>query len=140
MNTDVYQCPIDGCPWRHEAPAFFELPEGIAPQELAEQSTARNQQIQDAFILHFNDHPVVEWANEVSRLRQLLIEQPPLICRGCYVERHLQKQAGQPLRPQGLAQLIVDGNGMCPDHVQINDRPTMPGQTPSGFYLPGTPN
>jgi len=137
--TDVFVCPLPDCEWRHQAPAIYELPEGITADELGEYSAKRTAGIEQALTLHFTgDHKTTDWVNEVSRLRQQLLKAPPLICALCFVDRHNARQAGQPLPPQELGQLIVNGASVCPGHVTIVDGPPpTPGRTGSGLILPG---
>ena len=137
--TDVFVCPLDPCDWKYSAPALFEMREAITPDELETESAQRTRGIEQALTLHFNhDHTGTEWAREVSRLRQLLRAAPPLICAHCYVDRHNARQAGEPLPPQELAQLIINGSGVCPGHLLIVDGPPpAPGRTGSGLIVPG---
>ena len=139
MNTDTYQCPLDPCDWKYTAPALFEMREGITADELSAQSADRTRGIEEALTLHFNhDHTGTDWAREVSRLRGLLLERPPLICALCFVDRHNARQAGQPLPPQNLGQMIVNGASVCPEHVTIVDGPPpTPGRTAGGLIVPG---
>jgi len=138
--ADVFVCPLPDCEWRHEAPAIYELPEGITADQLGEYSAKRTAGIEQALTLHFTgDHKTTDWVNEVSRLRTLLRERPPLICALCFVDRHNAREAGQPLPPQELAQLVVNGNAICPAHLSIVDGPPpTPGRTGSGLIVPGT--
>lgn len=137
--ADVFICPLDPCDWRYTAAALFEMREGITPDELAARSAERTQGIEEALTLHFDhDHTGTEWAREVSRLRGLLRERPPLICALCFVDRHNARQAGQSLPPQELGQMIVNGASVCPGHVTIVDGPPpAPGRTGSGLIVPG---
>lgn len=138
-QSDMFQCPIEGCPWTYTAPALFELPEGITPDQLQTQSAERTRGIEAALSGHFDTHPAVDWAREVSRLRGLLLERPPLVCALCFVDRHKGRLAGQPLPPQNLGQLIVNGASVCPEHVTIVDGPPpTPGRTAGGLIVPGT--
>jgi hypothetical protein len=135
--ADVYNCPIDDCQWQHTGRPF-EIPEGATPDDVATIGQQYTTDIQDAMVLHFNhDHTGVEWANQVARLRQALIERPPLLCFGCYVERHNARRAGQPMRPQNMVQIIINGDGRCLEHIKLEDGPVMPGRTGSGLIVPG---
>lgn len=133
----MFACPIDGCPWQHTAEPIT-IPETATPddtQALIAAGQARTNAIETAMTTHFNEHTGVDWANQVARLRQALIERPPLLCLGCFVDRHNAGRAGRPIPPQGLAQLIVNGNGQCLGHIAISDTPAMPGRTPGGIIL-----
>lgn len=65
-----------------------------------------------------------------------------LMCLGCVADNRRAALAGtrdDQLPPVNIAQVIVKGDGQCLGHVQFVDGPLMPGQTPSGIYLPGQP-
>lgn len=131
--TNVFQCPL--CPWQYDAPDPFDVPPDATAELLAELGASHTQAVQTTLADHFDTHPVTEWVNEVARLRTLLNDRPPVVCLGCFIDRHQAQKAGVPLPPQNLAQLIVNGAGMCPGHVRIPDGPVLPGRTESGLIL-----
>lgn len=135
--SDVYTCPITGCPWQHHGKPL-DLAPGITDGDLKALGQAYTADIEQAMTAHFtDDHTIVEWVNEVSRLRNTLAERPPLLCFGCYVDRHNATKAGRPLPPQGHVQLIVNGDGRCLNHVVLQDGPVVPGRTPGGLIVGG---
>lgn len=139
MNpTDVYFCPMTGCDWKHEA-APLDLPVDATDDDVADIGNRYTAEIEKAMTAHFTgDHVFADWVNEVSRLRaSAAAAPPPLLCLGCFVDRHNAQRAGQPLPPQNLAQLIVNGTGQCPSHVKLQNGPVMPDRTGSGIILPG---
>lgn len=135
---DRFLCPIDGCTWSHDQPPM-EIPDGATETDLADLSKLHNAQINDILSAHYGDHPWQHWLDTVSRLKQQLDARAPvLLCLGCYIDRHNAQRAGvTELPPRRPAQLIVNGAGMCPQHVQITDGPLMPDRTASGLVLPG---
>lgn len=63
-----------------------------------------------------------------------------LLCLGCVQERYKAEQNRVPedqLPAVNIAQVIVNGMGQCLGHVQFVDRPLIPGERPSGIFLPG---
>jgi hypothetical protein len=61
-----------------------------------------------------------------------LIAELSLLCVGCFLEVHAgQRETVNP------AQIILGGNSSCLSHVQIQQAPVLPGQTPGGLYVPG---
>lgn len=63
-----------------------------------------------------------------------------ILCFGCIADAHRAAANGTPedqIQRPNVANLIVDGRGQCFNHVQFTDRPLLPGQSPSGLFLPG---
>ena len=135
-TTTRFFCPIDDCGWNHEQP-MIAIPEGATEEDLRDLGKIYNAQIEDVLLDHYGNHPVQDWVKTVSRLMAQLDGQEPLLCFGCFVDRHNARQTGQSLPPQNPAQLIVDGRGLCTGHVQLVDGPPMPDRTASGIVLPG---
>lgn len=134
---DRFLCPIDQCDWTHDQPPM-EIPDGVTETDLIDLGKLHNAQTGDTLRDHYASHPLEDWLSTVARLKQLLDARPPVIlCLGCYIDRHNAQRAGRPLPPLNPAQLIVNGGGMCPQHVQIADGPVMPDRTASGLLLPG---
>ncbi len=68
------------------------------------------------------------------------LQESRIACRGCVAEAHNALKAGTDpatIPPPNAANLIVDGQGQCYGHVQFTDIPLVPGQHPSGLFLPG---
>lgn len=57
-------------------------------------------------------------------------------CLGCSAEAHKAIAAGQNPGPVNLANVIVQGNGQCYNHVEFVDRPLADGERPSGIIVP----
>lgn len=60
---------------------------------------------------------------------------PPLLCLGCFQATHQAVAAGQEPTPVNIAQLVVNGMGMCTQHVKVGSNLIVPGQMPpvNGF-------
>ena len=86
------------------------------------------------------DHATPEDAVDVvTEMLVMLLESRPA-CLGCTVDRRNAERARIP--PEQLpdvngVNLIINGMGQCYRHVQFTDGPILPGQLPSGLYLPG---
>ena len=75
----------------------------------------------------------------VEEMLAMLIE-CRIACLGCTADRFKAERSGAPedqLPDVNSANLIINGMGQCYRHVQFADGPVLPGQLPSGLYLPG---
>jgi hypothetical protein len=78
-------------------------------------------------------------APTVEEMLTILIESR-IACLGCTADRFKAEHSGTPedqLPDVNSANLIINGMGQCYRHVQVADGPVVPGQLPSGLYLPG---
>lgn len=135
MTQNVFTCPIEPCNWQH-ADDSLQSPDGATPDDLQALHDMHYEVIQSTLLDHYETHPVAAWVDIIGKLQmELQARSAPLLCFGCYVDRHNAQRAGQPLPPQAPVQLIVNGDGRCLNHVKLQDGPAIPGRTPGGIIL-----
>jgi hypothetical protein len=126
MSTVTFACPLGD--WTHTADHDPDKPELAAVTELAIRE-------------HGDTHSTDEWMNAVAALRQQIaqLSAASVCCLGCFMTRHNAMRAGVPpeeLPQLKIMQLIVDGKGMCFDHVNVSDGPLLPDRSAGGIILP----
>jgi hypothetical protein len=133
--TTRFLCPVDGCKWTHDEPRFEPMDLHV---DVEAAFAERTQEVEQLLRDHFETHGVQEWAQTVSNLRQqLAAQQQPIACLACVVAQHNAQRQGLDAGPVNPAAVIANGSGICYDHLQIADGPTLPDRTKGGIVLPG---
>lgn len=112
--ADIFACPIGTCEWRLTVPRRVLYAEAA---ELEQYTT----HVETALREHCDTHTSEDWVRALAELREQLAaaQAAPLICLSCHVQAYNARTAKMPEPPIHPVQIIVNGAGVCLDHLQI---------------------